>query len=98
MTDQDLTARAFRIADEAMVELLLGYGATEGAASELVAHGGPIGLVNVVNSHVTELMEAAPEILEAFDWLQLRGRAELQATDSGIQFIYLRPDARKEMH
>jgi hypothetical protein len=90
MDDQTLTNRAFQIADQSMIELLLTHAVPmDGSISETV--GGPIGLVNADFQEVTSLADADPAIVEAFEWLDLRGRAELVEGPDG-EFIQLKAE------
>lgn len=87
MTPVQQTARAFEIADEAMEEILH-------------SHGVPLGqppyrqfaLTNHHGQKVTTLADAEPAIVEAFQWLQERGRAELVDAPDG-QYIALKGGA-----
>jgi hypothetical protein len=72
---EEIVALAFCIADEAMLELLK-------------AHGVPIepdlyGLVDESGNEVVALDAADPAIEEAFEWLALRGLAELVMDKKG---------------
>jgi hypothetical protein len=87
---QRMQARAFEIADEAMMELLRGHG--------LPHDDNRIGLVRDADpperpSPVFHLADADPALIEAFDWLSKRGLAQLEADEFG-EFIVLSPPAQ----
>lgn len=82
MEADPICAGAFRIADQAMAELLLAH----------CVHGdaeGLLGLCDENGSEVRALSQADPAIREAFEWLSLRGRARLERDGCGecIRFI-----------
>jgi hypothetical protein len=92
MDAQALVTRAFQIADQAMIELLLSHGMPmDGSVCE--ASGGAVALCDESSEEVRTLAESDPAIVEAFEWLQLRGRAELiEGTDG--EFIYLKAEPK----
>jgi hypothetical protein len=78
------SARGLQIADEAMFNVL---------SSNCVPgdhHGSVMGLVDVSGSEVNKLGEADRQIVEAFDWLRLRGYVELAADGLGEHIIVIR--------
>jgi hypothetical protein len=83
VTHEEIVARAFEIADESMLELI-------------AAHAVPLkpclyGLVDENSHEVATLDVADPAIQEAFEWLALRGIAEL-VTDECGEIIKLATD------
>jgi hypothetical protein len=75
MTHEEIVARAFEIADESMLELIAGHA----VAIEPRLYG----LVDENSHEVATLDVADPTIQEAFEWLALRGIAELVTDDRG---------------
>ncbi|MBN3853800.1 hypothetical protein G3N59_10450 [Paraburkholderia sp. Ac-20340] len=71
MSTQDLTARAFEIADESMVELLASHSVRGSALAPT------FGLSDADGREVRDLEDSDPAIQEAFEWLEARGLAEL---------------------
>lgn len=86
-TPNDLVERAFKIADESMLELLAAHGVPS------MADRTRFGLVDAHSQEVTRLGQADPAITEAFDWLQLRGLATLCSDEHG-DFIAVRDPIR----
>lgn len=85
MKHEEIVALAFCIADESMLELLLAH--TVHVSDELR------GLVDEKGAEVAALALADPAIEEAFEWLSLRGMAEL-ATDSNGELIKITVDTQ----
>lgn len=77
-------ARGLEIADESMFNVL-SSNCVPGDESQTV-----LGLVSATGSEVKTLSEADPEILEAFDWLRLRGYVDLATDGLGDHIIVMR--------
>ncbi|MGJ7611307.1 MULTISPECIES: hypothetical protein [unclassified Variovorax] len=77
-------ARALDIADESMFNVL-SSNCVPGDESRTV-----LGLVSATGSEVKKLGEADPEILEAFDWLRLRGFVKFATDGLGDHIIVVR--------
>lgn len=75
MTHEEIVARAFEIADESMLELI--------AAHAVSIKPCLYGLVDENGHEVTTLGVADSAIQEAFEWLALRGIAELVTDERG---------------
>ncbi|WP_213308243.1 hypothetical protein [Paraburkholderia sacchari] len=75
MKHEEIVALAFCIADEAMLELMK----THGVQIEPDLYG----LVDESGGEVPTLDLADPAIEEAFEWLALRGLAELVTDEKG---------------
>ncbi|CAB3730667.1 hypothetical protein [Paraburkholderia rhynchosiae] len=84
MKHEEIVALAFSIADESMVELI--------RAHAVSLEPNLFGLVDENCHEVAALDIADPAIQEAFEWLSLRGMAEL-ATDERGEVIRLKLDA-----
>lgn len=83
VTHEEIVARAFEIADESMLELL---------ACHAVAHKPLLYALSDEQGHEVATLDAAdPAIQEAFEWLALRGVAELATDDKG-ELIRLKTD------
>lgn len=78
---EGLIERAFEIADEAMVELLIGHGVPSGSLDQ-----DPLRVLAVKSDSApaTSLEEAEPAIKEAFQWLSDRGFASLSRTGPNL--------------
>jgi hypothetical protein len=74
---QQLTARAFEIADESMADLVRCHAIRVGDA-QLYA------LSDEHSGDVRTLEEADPALLEAFEWFSARGLAELVENEHGL--------------
>lgn len=83
MTHEEIVARAFEIADESMLELIAGHA--------VAIRPQLYGLVDENSREVATLDLADPAIQEAFEWLSLRGVAELVTDDRG-EIISLKTD------
>jgi hypothetical protein len=83
VTHEEIVARAFEIADESMLELI--------AAHAVAIKPQIYGLVDENSHEVASLDDADPAIQEAFEWLALRGIAEL-VTDQYGEIIKLATD------
>lgn len=87
--DDAMTARAFQIADQSMIDLLLCHGIPfDRSVTEIT--GGAVALCDSNSVEVTTLREADPAIAEAYEWLRMRGRAELIENCRGSGYILLK--------
>lgn len=77
-------ARALDIADQSMFSVL-SSNCVPGDESHTV-----LGLVSATGSEVKKLAEADPEILEAFNWLRLRGCVDLATDGLGDHIVVMR--------
>jgi hypothetical protein len=87
MTDDQMAARAFEIADESMTELLLSHGIPDDSLSE--GGSGLIGLLNENQTEVCTLADADQAIQDAYEWLHARGIAEIFTDADGSECIFL---------
>lgn len=76
--------RAFEIADESMIELLISHGVPD--QSIVCGQSGAVGLVDDDSCEVADIAEACEPIRDAYVWLKKRGLAELLPDGT----IYLR--------
>jgi hypothetical protein len=81
MLQPELTARAFEIADESMVELLNCHAVRADSLTPI------FGLSDENGVEVATIDEADRGIREAFEWLQLRGLAELIEDEAGACIV-----------
>ena len=91
MTEANLTARAFEIADESMFSLLQCHCL---ACDE---HGVTLVMVGDDDQEVRTLDEAQEAIRAAVDWLSARGYVELSNDDGGHVVVLRRPDGLGEV-
>ena len=77
----DLTARAFEIADQSMIELLICHAVRVDGLTPI------FGLSDENGVEVANLDEADPGIRDAFEWLELRGLAELVEDEAGACIV-----------
>lgn len=82
-TNTALLARAFEIADKAMIEQLY--------SSCTVREGNRFWMESGSYDEVKSLSEANPGMRQAFDWMSRRGLATLQTNEEGWDFIELTP-------
>ncbi|POR54531.1 hypothetical protein B0G62_102139 [Paraburkholderia eburnea] len=78
---QDLTARAFEIADQSMVELLNCHAVRHDALTPI------FGLSDENGIEVEAIDEADQGIRDAFEWLHLRGLADLIEDAAGTCIV-----------
>lgn len=81
MTEHEMIAWAFRIADESMRELL------ECSAIRVDEFGHVWSFVDDDGAEANTLAVAAPAIVEACEWLQARGIGEVMADPNGGEFF-----------
>lgn len=86
-------AEAFRIADEAMRDLLLCHSLPGKAIC--IETGGVISPTNYHGKVVRTLAEAEEAVQESADWLIRRGLAVLLVSDDGTETILLKPVDRQ---
>ena len=79
--------RAFQIADQAMLDLVLCHGIPDESVSQ--GSTGTVGLVDQGSCEVATLEEADPAVQEAYEWLHSRGLAEIISGPDG-EAIYLK--------
>lgn len=89
--DRRIVGDAFRIADEAMMDLLMCHSLPDEAI--LSGFGGVLALTDADGDVVRTLAEADPPVQEALDWLLRRKLAELITADDGAECIYLPPNS-----
>jgi len=71
-------ARAFQIADEAMIDLLVCH------THRLDEYGKLLGLLSETGREVSSLAEAEQAVIEAVEWLQERGLCMLMDDPAGV--------------
>lgn len=89
--DRMIVGDAFRIADEAMMDLLMCHSLPDEAIRS--GFGGVLALTDEDGDVVRTLAEADPAVQEALDWLLRRKLAELITDADGAECIYLPSNA-----
>ena len=88
--DRLIVGDAFRIADEAMMDMLMCHSLPDEAIC--IGFGGVLALTDEDGDVVRTLAEADAPVQEALDWLRRRKLAELVTADDGAECIYLPPN------
>ena len=89
--DRMIVGDAFRIADEAMMDMLMCHSLPDEAICS--GFGGVLALTDEDGDVVRTLAEADAPVQEALDWLRRRKLAELVTAEDGAECIYLPPYA-----
>lgn len=92
--DRRIVGDAFRIADEAMMDMLMCHSLPDEAIRS--GFGGVLALTDEDGDVVRTLAEADAPVQEALDWLRRRKLAELITADDGSECIYLPPNSKAQ--